>query len=65
MYEKLHMDVLLVPIIEKYKKDWLKVKIFTVFWAKLVSFTLCFCYDLAHSAAECAHFLAVVTSLAT
>ena len=59
------MDVLLVPIIEKYKKKSLKVKIFTVFRAKLVSFTLCFCYDLAHSTAECAHFLAVDTSLDT
>ena len=28
-------------------------------------FALCFCYDLAHSTAKCAHFLAVDTSLAT
>ena len=29
------------------------------------TFALCFCYDLAHSTGECAHFLAVDTSLAT
>ena len=30
-----------------------------------MSFASCFCYDLAHNAAERAHFLAVDTSLAT
>ena len=52
-------------MIEKYKESNEKFKIFTFFLAKLVSFALCFCYDLAQSAAERAHFLAVDTSLAT
>ena len=30
-----------------------------------MSFASCFCYDLAHSVAERAHFLAVDPSLAT
>ena len=65
MDEKLHMGVRLVPMIERYEEIVYKFHIFTVFWAKLISFAPCFCYDWALSVAERAHFLALDTSLAT
>ena len=65
LHKKLRMGVFLVPIIKKFKEIDKKLRFLNVFLAKLVSFASCFFYDLAYSMAECAHFLAADTSLAT
>ena len=65
LYEKLHMDVLLVPIIEKYKENDKQLRFLQFskqnWWVLLNAFVMI----LSHSMAERAHFLAVDTSLAT
>ena len=63
--EKFCMGVFLVPMIEKYKEIDKKLRFLQFSRVKLMSFASCFCYDLAHSAAEHAHVLVVDTSLAT
>ena len=66
LHEKLRIGVLLVPMIEKYKQIHKNLR-FLQFSEKnwLVLLHVFVMIYIAHSAAERAHFLAIVTSLAT